>query len=120
MGVFKINKSKLEIAELSQHRYKNEGYSKISPQYLIAKFPSLILSIPELEVADSEKYLVIREFNAGRGPIDILIITENSEIILVENQTLPQSRVSQNCGSSGYRLCQGIISGRYGKAKKCF
>lgn len=86
MGIYKINKTKLELAELNQHKYRNEGRDKISPQYLIAKFPSLILSIPELEIAETEKYLVVREFNAGRGPIDVLIITENSDIIIVETK----------------------------------
>lgn len=86
MGIYKINKTKLEITELNQHKYRNEGRDKISPQYLIAKFPSLIISIPELEISDSDKCLVIREFNAGRGPIDVIIITENSEILLIETK----------------------------------
>jgi hypothetical protein len=86
VGIYKINKGKFELVELSKHNYRNEGRDKISPQYLIAKFPSLILSIPDLDISESDKYLVVREFNAGRGPIDVLIITQNCDIVLVETK----------------------------------
>ena len=88
MGLFKINKEKLQIEELSLYRYKNEGYSKTSPQVLMAKFPSLTLSIPELDVIETEKLLVARECNTTRGPIDLLIITENADIVLVETKLI--------------------------------
>ena len=88
MGLFKLNKEKLQIEELSLYRYKNEGYSEISPQVLMAKFPSLALSIPELDVIETEKILVARECSTTRGPIDLLIITENADIVLVETKLI--------------------------------
>lgn len=86
MSVFKINTQKLESRELDLHRYKNEGYSKVSPQNLIARFPSLILSLPELEITDLDAIMVAREVNTSRGPIDVLIITKNLDIVLIETK----------------------------------
>jgi len=86
MALFNLNKNDYSIEELSPHRFKSEGMDKVSPQELIATFPSLILSIPEIEVSETEKLLVTREFNTSRGPIDVLIITENLDIVLIETK----------------------------------
>ena len=86
MALFKLNKENLLISELDHYSYRNEGRDNVSPQKLLAKFPELILSIPELEIQESEKLLVVCEFRTASGPIDILIITENADIVLIETK----------------------------------
>ncbi len=119
MSIFKINKTKFEIEELNQHRYKNEGYAKISPQELIAQFPSLILSIPELEVTETEKLLVIRELNTSRGAIDILIVTENVDIVLIETKLYrnPESHRTVVAQAIDYTKALSAIEIGYLKSK---
>jgi len=86
MAIFKLNKNDFTLSELASHRFASEGYHKVSPQELIASFPSLILSIPELEVSETEKLLVTRELSTSRGAIDVLIITRNLDIVLIETK----------------------------------
>lgn len=91
MSIFKIDKKNLEIVNLNKYRYESEGNHEISPQELIARFPSLVLSIPELEVEETEDLLVVREFSTSRGAIDVLIITKNLDIVLIETKLLRNS-----------------------------
>jgi hypothetical protein len=86
MPVFKINTQTSITTELNEYRFKNEGSDCISPQELLAKNPQIILSIPSLELPPSNSALIIREFCTSRGPIDILIITENADILLIETK----------------------------------
>ena len=86
MPVFKINTQTSNSTELKEYRFKNEGSDSISPQGLLAKNPQIILSIPSLELPPSNSALIIREFCTSRGPIDILIITENADILLIETK----------------------------------
>lgn len=86
MSVFKINTPTLEISELNEYHFKSEGNDKISPQEILARYPQMILSIPELELPPSSSELVVREFSTNRGSIDILIITENADIVLIETK----------------------------------
>ncbi len=88
MPIFTLDKNTFSLSELDSHRFKNEGYDKISPQEIIAQFPQLILSVPELETPNFETNFVAREFSTRRGPIDIVVITENADIVLIETKLL--------------------------------
>lgn len=86
MAVYNINNKDNKVSELNQYKIKYEGRGEISPQAIIAATPEIILSVPELEMSDFETSIVVREFNTRRGGIDLLIITENAEIILIETK----------------------------------
>lgn len=73
---------------LQKYTFQSEGGQKISPQELIANNPQIIMDIPELEAQSDEKYLVAREYPTSRGPIDILIINSNADIVLIETKLL--------------------------------
>jgi hypothetical protein len=86
MAIFNINTQTLAISELDEYHFKSEGSRQISPQELLAKFPNIILSVPELEMPPSNSVLVLREFSTTRGSIDLIMITENSDILLIETK----------------------------------
>lgn len=88
MPMFKLEKDRFNLSELESHRFVNEGQDKISPQEIIAKFPELILSVPALETPNFETNFVAREFSTRRGSIDIVVITENADIVLIETKLL--------------------------------
>jgi hypothetical protein len=86
MAIFKLNTKTLENKRLEEYHFRSEGSDLISPQELLAIFPNIILSIPELELPPANSILVLREFSTSRGSIDLLIITENSDILLIETK----------------------------------
>jgi hypothetical protein len=86
MAIFNINTKTLDIKRLEEYHFRSEGNDRISPQELIAKFPEIIVSIPELEIPPCNSILVIREYSTSRGSIDLLMITENSDILLIETK----------------------------------
>ena len=79
------------LSALDMYSFKSEGCHNISPQQLIYKNPELVLNIPELEMPSYEKLIVIREFNTTRGPIDVLMITSNADIAIIETKLLRNS-----------------------------
>jgi hypothetical protein len=57
-------------------------------QELLYTFPKIILSIPELELEDEEIAVKFREYSTSRGPIDVLYVTRNANIIVVETKLI--------------------------------
>ncbi|HPR74333.1 MAG TPA: hypothetical protein PLX41_11810 [Bacteroidales bacterium] len=86
MAIFKFNTQTLETSELDEYHFRSEGIDKVSPQEILAKNPELVLTIPELELPPSSNALVLREFSTNRGSIDILMVTDNADILLIETK----------------------------------
>lgn len=88
MPIFNISTKNAKATELSSYRFASEGNHDISPQNILANNPSIICTIPELELIEGASLMVVREFSSSRGSIDLVIITEKAEIILVETKLL--------------------------------
>jgi hypothetical protein len=57
-------------------------------QELLYKFPEIILSIPEFELDFEEIAIKYREYSTTHGPIDVLYITKNANILLIETKLI--------------------------------
>lgn len=88
MSLYKVNIDTGSIDPFTRFSFKSEGGELISPQELIYNNPKLIINIPELEIQSSDNIIVTREFNTNRGPIDVLMITSNADIVIVETKLL--------------------------------
>lgn len=88
MSYYKINLALGAAKALDKYFFQTEGGSLISPQEIIVNNPSILLDIADLELQADEKLLVTREFNTYRGSIDILIITSNADIVIIETKLL--------------------------------
>jgi len=86
MPFYKVNVMDGLAQPLNRYKFYKEGGDIISPQKLIVNNPSIILDIPDIEIQSGEKVLVAEEYNTSRGPIDVLIITSNADIIIVETK----------------------------------
>jgi len=67
-------------------QFQSEGNDRLSPQEILANNPEIICNIPELEIGEISTPLIIRELSTNRGSIDILYITSNSDIIIIETK----------------------------------
>ena len=85
---YKINKTTGELTRLSKHRFISEGHHLNSPQKILANNPQIFTDLNELELGDVNIPFIIRELNTSRGPIDIIYITSNADIVLVETKLL--------------------------------
>lgn len=83
-----LNLNSETIKKLDDFHFKSEGSHKISPQVILATHPEIITDIPELELNVQNVPLVKREFSIDRKPIDILYITSDADIILIETKLL--------------------------------
>jgi len=89
MASYRLNlNSSTSAVKLGDYEYRTEGRDESSLQKVISSNPDFITSLPELQLTDSEILLVFREYPTTRGNIDILIITENAEIIIVETKLI--------------------------------
>jgi hypothetical protein len=50
--------------------------------------PEIIFNIPQLDLIEVETAVKIKEFPTSRGKIDLLIITQNADIILIETKLI--------------------------------
>jgi hypothetical protein len=57
-------------------------------QELLFKNPEIIFNVPELEINEMDIAIKYREYMTSRGSIDLLYITKNAEIILVETKLI--------------------------------
>ncbi|MFC1667650.1 endonuclease NucS domain-containing protein [Candidatus Omnitrophota bacterium] len=80
--------SSTSAVKLEDYEYGIKGRNETSLQKILADNPNTIINLPELGLADSEICLVYREYPTPSGPIDILVITENAEIIIVETKLI--------------------------------
>lgn len=84
--IYKLNKGSIKASLTDTFQFQSEGNDKLSPQVILANNPGIICNIPELEIGEISTPLIIRELSTSRGSIDILYITSNSDIILVETK----------------------------------
>lgn len=91
MPLFRINKQNGHAESIAEHEYKYEGRGLVSPQAIIANNPEIITEVPELGLVNTEIVLAYREYSTISGPIDILLIGSNAEIILIETKLLKNS-----------------------------
>ena len=82
--MYYINPKTTEASALEKYRFATED----SLQELLASNPSILLSNQELEIPPFEEAIAIREYPTSRGPVDIVYITENGDIALVETKLL--------------------------------
>ena len=82
MSLFINGKDKFE--EANTYFFEKED----ELQELLYKNSDIIFSVPELEINDKEVVIKYREYMTSRGPIDILYITKNADIILVETKLI--------------------------------
>lgn len=88
MPSFILNQKENSIEYLNDYRFKTEGQGIDSLQATLFKYPEVITSIPELEISNAEVVLSIREYSTSRGPIDLLILTSQADIIIVETKLI--------------------------------
>lgn len=88
MPLFRIHKQREHAEGLKEHVYRFEGKGGMSPQAIIANNPEIITGVSELELVNTEIIMTCREYNTASGPIDILLIGSNAEIIIIETKLL--------------------------------
>lgn len=113
------------INEISTYDYKDEK----ELQRILFECPDIVYSVPELELLNSVTVLKMREFNTGYGNIDVLLITENADIIIIETKLIrnPEAIRSVVAQLVGYikamaeeganKLLEAIDSGKLTKNK---
>ncbi|QQS52694.1 MAG: hypothetical protein IPM71_08160 [Bacteroidota bacterium] len=85
---YTLNVQDNNLKRLEDYSFKSEGYHKISPQVILATHPEIITNLQELEINAAGVPLVGREFPTSSGPIDIIYVTNNSDIVLIETKLL--------------------------------
>ncbi len=86
MSFYKVNTTDGKATSLKPYRYLKEGGVIISPQDMIANNPSIIMDIPELDLQSDQEVIVAYEYGLSGFGIDILFITANADIILIETK----------------------------------
>jgi len=76
------NKKKCDDLEKYVFSYED------SVQGLLGDNPQILLNIDELGIPPFDDVIAVREYPSQRGPIDIVYITDNGDIILVETKLL--------------------------------
>lgn len=89
--MFVIGVDTEKCSSLEGFHFSSEGTEKLSPQYILHKFPEILLSTEDLSISPFEKVISIREYGTSRGSIDIVYITDHAEIFLVETKLLRNS-----------------------------
>lgn len=88
MACYSININTNNFTKLDGYRFKNEGHSEVSPQKLLKNYTDLITDIVGLDLLNTEIIYAIDEFPTHRGPIDILYVGSNAEIVIIETKLL--------------------------------
>lgn len=81
-----LNTKEESLTSLDNYKFLSEGNHPISPQIILAKHPELLTDLIDLDLGDVQIPLIIRELSTSSGAIDILYITANSDIVLVETK----------------------------------
>lgn len=74
------------LTSLDNYKFLSEGNHRISPQIILAKHPELLTDLIDLDLGDVQIPFIVRELSTSSGSIDILYITSNSDIVLVETK----------------------------------
>ena len=88
MNAYIIDEKTCKATELNRYDFRSEGIGLNSLQSTIANNPEIILDLPELELQNEGNIIVCREYTTNSGPIDILMITSNADIIIIETKLL--------------------------------
>jgi len=91
MTSYKIDLESGLTEQSNKYRFASEGGHLISPQQIITANPQMVIDIPEVDIQCDDMPLVACEYGTSRGPIDILIITSNADVIIVETKLLRNS-----------------------------
>jgi len=86
--VFKLSEKNNGCVEIQPFEFRTEGSEFLSPQVLLQKYPEILLSIDEIDISPYEQIISVREYSTSRGSIDIVYITDNADIVLVETKLL--------------------------------
>jgi len=78
------NKSEGKCTDLDKYKFKYED----SVQQILGENSQILLAINELNIPPYDGNVSIREYPTARGPVDIVYITDNGDIILVETKLL--------------------------------
>jgi len=82
-------------------------------QELLYENPEIIFSVPELEINEEEIAIKYREYMTSRGPIDLLIITKNAEIILVETKLIKNAESTRTVIAQIIDYIKALASDNY-------
>lgn len=85
--MYHINNKEKKCSDLEKYSFRYED----SVQELLEDNPQILLNIDELGIPPFDDVIAIREYQSQRGPIDIVYITDNGDIILVETKLLKNS-----------------------------
>ena len=86
--MFVVSGNADKCRNLEEYYFNTEGSENISPQNILVASPEILLSTDGLSITPYKKVISIREYQTDRGAIDIVYITDNAEIILVETKLL--------------------------------
>lgn len=64
-------------------------------QEILFKNPQIVLNIPDLEIDETVKTLSCREFPTSSGPIDVLYLTSQGDIVVVETKLIKNSEATR-------------------------
>jgi hypothetical protein len=82
--MYYVNNAQKHCRDLEKYNIDLED----SVQKLLGDNPQILLNIDGLAIPPFDKAIAIREYRTQRGPIDIVYITDNGDIILVETKLL--------------------------------
>jgi len=88
MASYRLNVTSISAEKLKDYTYHSGERDESSLQGLVAGNPFIITDLSELELTDSEILLVCREYPTPRGNIDILIVTKDADIVIIETKLI--------------------------------
>jgi len=88
MVMYKLEKGENRIEKLEEFEFASEGNHAFSPQQILTTNPDIIFDLPELELVNTEAIISFSEYSTTSGPIDLLLIGSNAEIVIVETKLL--------------------------------
>lgn len=88
MATYRLNLNSLTSEVLKDHTYRSGENDESLLQEIIASNPTVITDLNELDLKNTRVLLSCREYPTPRGNIDILIVTENADIVIVETKLI--------------------------------
>ena len=88
MSMYRLKRDADEVEWIESHEYLSEGQHFFSPQHILASNPEIIFGLPELELLDTDAIVSIREYSTTSGSIDLLMMSANGDIVLVETKLI--------------------------------
>ena len=88
MALYRLKVEGDKVDSLPEYSFLSEGTHDFSPQQILSNNPEILLDLADLGLFNAEAFITVSEYNTARGPIDLLIITSQGEIVLVETKLL--------------------------------